>query len=160
MVNVNGKWQIDIITLISFSLSVINTLIHICENCKKIEINLKSYYKQSTPKGIVYIMNLQIINKSKTAISIKGIGCNSSEVPYFSQKIRTENGEVVDRTAEFPINLIGLEGKLVYIELPVQKEIDIKNLFFNIYTNRGTLESQKINTENVKIEKPIRSIFD
>ena len=55
-------------------------------------------------------------------------------------------------TMEFPVNLNSLEGKSGYLEFKSDIELNLEDLMFSVYTNRGTIENLKINIDKVKEE--------
>lgn len=81
----------DIIAILALIISIINLIIYFVNNKKKIEINLNTYRFTKLPKGYFYIFNVQIVNKSRTPIAIKGINCNGSDnppIPYLVKEIQ------------------------------------------------------------------------
>lgn len=55
-------------------------------------------------------------------------------------------------TMEFPVNLNSLEGKSGYLEFKSDIELNLEDLMFSVYTNRGTIENLQINIDKVKEE--------
>ena len=53
---------------------------------------------------------------------------------------------------EFPVNLNSLEGKSGYLEFKSDIELNLEDLMFSVYTNRGTIENLQINIDKVKEE--------
>ena len=151
----------DIIAILALIISLINLIIYFINNKKKIEINLNTYRFTKLPKGYFYIFNVQIVNKSRTPIAIKGINCNGSDnppIPYLVKENTKRSGKEVlsyekYMTMEFPVNLNSLEGKSGYLEFKSDVELKLEDLMFSIYTNRGTIENLKIkgNSYNLSI---------
>ena len=150
----------DIIAILALIISLINLIIYFINNKKKIEINLNTYRFTKLPKGYFYIFNVQIVNKSRTPIAIKGINCNGTDnppIPYLVKENTRKSGKEIlsyekYMTIEFPVNLNSLEGKSGYLEFKSDVELKLEDLMFSIYTNRGTIENLKINIDKVKEE--------
>lgn len=154
----------DIIAILALVISIINLTIYFVNNRRKIEINLNTYRFTKLSKGYFYIFNVQIVNKSRTPIAIKGINCNGSDnppIPYLVKENTRKSGkEIISyekyMTMEFPVNLNALEGKSGYLEFKSDIELKLENLMFSIYTNRGTIEKLKLNVEKAKEETTYR----
>lgn len=150
----------DIIAIIALIISIINLIIYFINNKKKIEINLNTYRCTKLPKGYFYIFHVQIVNKSRTPIAIKGVNCNRSDnpsIPYLvKENTRKRGKEVLSyekfMTMNFPVNLNALEGESGYLEFKSNEELRLENLMFTIYTNRGTIENLNVNISKAKEE--------
>ena len=150
----------DIVAILALIISIINLVIYFKNNMKKLEINLNTYKFTKLPKDYFYIFNVQIINRSRTPIAIKGINCNGSDnppIPYLVKEHTKKRGKEIlsyekFMTIEFPINLSSLEGKSGYLEFKTSQKLELENLFFSVYTNRGTIENLKINITKAKEE--------
>ena len=157
----------DIIAILALIISIINLIIYFINNKKKIEINLNTYRFTKLPKGYFYIFNVQIVNKSRTPIAIKGVNCNGSDnppIPYLVKENTRKSGKEIlsyekYMTMEFPVNLNSLEGKSGYLEFKSDVELKLEDLMFSIYTNRGTIENLHLNIDKAK-EETAYSPFD
>ena len=129
----------DIIAILALIISIINLIIYFINNKKKIEINLNTYRFTKLPKGYFYIFNVQIVNKSRTPIAIKGINCNGSDnppIPYLVKENTRKSGKEI----------------ISYLEFKSARELKSEDLMFSVYTNRGTIENLKLNIDKAKEE--------
>ena len=137
----------NIIAILALIISIINLIIYFVNNKKKIEINLNTYRFTKLPKGYFYIFNVQIVNKSRTPIAIKGINCNGSDnppIPYLVKENTRKSGkEIISyekyMTMEFPVNLNSLEGKSGYLEFKSDIELNLEDLMF--YRENSSLDA-------------------
>lgn len=147
-----------IISIIALIISIINLILNFIRYWKQIEIVINTCRISKINNKYFYICNIQIINFSKIPISIKGISCNESNVPskpyLVAEYTKRQGKEVIKseevKTFDFPINLDNLQGKSGYIEFESKDKIDMKDIKFVLYTNRGTINNAKINCENIK----------
>ena len=126
----------------------------------KIEINLNTYRFTKLPNVYFYIFNVQIVNKSRTPIAIKGVNCNGRDnppIPYLVKENTIKSGKEIlsyekSMTMEFPVNLNSLEGKSGYLGFKSDVELKLEDLMFSIYTNRGTIKNLHLNIDKAKEE--------
>lgn len=153
-----------VLSIIAIIISIIDLTLNLIRYRKSIELNIKTCRVSKLRDSYFYVCYIQIINNSKIPISIKGISCNDCNVPlkpYLVAEYTKKKGkEIVNyeevKTINFPLNLDGLQGYSGYIEFKNINKIDIQDVKFFIYTNRGTIENAKINCKDVKDDKNYR----
>lgn len=146
------------ISMIALIISIIDLILNFIRYLKKIEIVINTCRISKINNTYFYICNIQIINFSKIPISIKGISCNESNVPskpyLVAEYTRRQGNEIINheevKTFDFPINLDNLQGKSGYIEFRINNKVDLKDINFILYTNRGTIKNAKVLCENIK----------
>lgn len=144
------------ISIISILLSLINFIALLISKHKKLEINLVSYRIVKLKDFYFHQFQVQILNKSQLAISIKSISYNdiySPRTPYLVKEETYKNSlgnkeYVKTMTFHFPINLSSLEGTSGYLEFKSKDQININSLKLNVFTNRGKLAKVKVNINN------------
>lgn len=144
------------ISIISILLSLINFIALLISKHKKLEINLVSYRIIKLKDFYFHQFQVQILNKSQLAISIKSISYNdiySPRTPYLVKEETYKNSlgnkeYVKTMTFHFPINLSSLEGTSGYLEFKSKDQININSLRLNVFTNRGKLAKVKVNIDN------------
>lgn len=145
------------IAVISILLSLINFIALLISKHKKLEINLVSYRIVKLKDFYFHQFQVQILNKSQLAISIKSISYNdiySPRTPYLVKEETFKNSlgnkeYIKTMTFHFPINLSSLEGTSGYLEFKSKNQINIETLKLNVFTNRGKLSKVKVNINNV-----------
>lgn len=145
-----------VIAIISILLSLINFISLLISRHKKLEINLISYRIVKLKDFYFHQFQVQILNKSQLAISIKSISCNkiySPRVPYLVKEESFKNSSgnkeyIKTMTFSFPINLSSLEGTSGYLEFKSKDQINIDTLKLNVFTNRGKISKVKVNIKN------------
>lgn len=154
-----------ITSIISLLLSLYNFFHSLYIRHKKIKIDLITYLVNREKDIFRYNFCINISNCSQLPISINSLCINklfcTHNKRYFKRERYSQKGFTMAQedtyTFQFPINLNSLEAVSGYIELISNKEIDLNNIVFKVFSNRGCIKKLKpsklnlINDEDTSI---------
>lgn len=141
--------KVILISTVSLILSVYNFFYSLYSRQKEISVYIEDSRLVHIHNKYCCYLNLAICNKSQLPISIVKISINSIANSSFNSVLYFENTRKIGntiisreetKTIQFPINLSNLESINGYVEFKSDKEINLENCYFSLFTNRGIIK--------------------
>lgn len=140
-----------ILSISAFIISLINLVYLLITNKKKLKINIINFTIGDVNNKHFYMINVELINKSRLPISINEIIIEDNKEKYkiiksprmLAEKDRKRNNEIIKHqeihSTKFPINIAGLSSEQKFIVMYGPKKLKNDNSKIIISTNRGGL---------------------
>lgn len=142
-------WE-PVVAVLGFVLSLYNLFYLLKNNRKSLQLKEIYYLKTKVDHGkINYSFQLILANGSRVPISILDMQiCNHQKLysvrPDRQQycTIHSSDEDLTYYSADFPLNLIGLESTKQQVIFTLDEELESEKLCLTIKTNRGTVRKR------------------
>ncbi|MBO5474932.1 MAG: hypothetical protein J5982_00325 [Bacilli bacterium] len=149
-----------LISFLALAISIITLISNYKMNKKNLKMVINNFTSAMIENGNFYIFNIDFINKSRLPISINEISIDN-EFTFIKSprkliegqttKNKTITSEYDLKSTSFPINMLGLESKNVFLVVYGPTNLNVNKYKFHIKTNRGEVV-QKIKLCNYNID--------
>lgn len=145
-----------ILSVLAFTISIINLIYLIFTNKKRISFKIENYTSSKVNNKNFYMFNMEFMNKSRLSISINDLIFIDGENSYsiiksprlLAEKSTTRNKEVIRHqevhSTKFPINITGLTSEQKFIVMYGSEKFENEIIKIIMLTNRCKIK-KKIN---------------